>query len=194
MQIKVIKFVVPKKKNFGIYWFAPWFVAITLLSGLFFLLVQQSVRLGANEPLVEIAGELSERLSEKKGIPQEFPSKKIDMTRSLTTFFYVFDSSRNLIGTTASLNNGEATIPQGVLQIAKDKEENRVTWQPQRGVRNALVVKHFKGQSEGYVAVGKSLREVEQLEYTLQTLTAIGWITALFFTFITGIIVRNLSK
>lgn len=190
----MLKFTVSKQRRFNIYWFAPWFVAITLLSGMFFLLAQQIVRIGANESVVQLAEDLARRISQDTTLPQEFPPQKIEFSKSLATFLYLFDANKALVGTTASLNNGTAIIPTGVLQKAHDKGENRVTWQPSKGVRIALVATYFKGKSEGYIAVGRNLREAERLIDTLFTLAGIGWATTLLLTFITGFAVRRMNS
>ncbi len=39
--------------------------------------------------------------------------------------------------------------------------EDRITWQPEPGIRSAVVVVHYTGATPGYVMAGRSLREVE---------------------------------
>jgi hypothetical protein len=71
--------------------------------------------------------------------------------------------------------------PKGVLASATDRQ-NRITWQPQSGVRIALVVQHFGGTNQnGYVLVGRSLKDAEVRETTLlwMAVAAVGLVVAL---------------
>lgn len=181
-----------KKKTYSLYLFLPYAVTITLLCGLLFLTLQQTLRLGANEPLVQLSLELSNRLSKEQEIPHQFPANKIDISKSISPFFYVYDVNRQFIGTTASINGEEVQIPKGVLEAARKNGQRRVTWQPAKDVRAALVVVHFKGQSEGFVATGRNLQETEALIFKLQVLIGFGWIITLLFVFVSWVWARKL--
>ena len=57
---------------------------------------------------------------------------------------------------------------------------NVLTWQPESGVRSAIVVKSYPG---GYVLAGRSLQSVEQRETSLEQLLFIGGLATLALTF-----------
>lgn len=177
-----------------VWWFLPFFVTITLVCGLIFLISQQVVRLGANMQLVQNSQDIAQNVMQQSTIPTNFPPQKVDMAKSLALFFYVYDQNLKLLGTTATLDGSVVEIPKGVLEYAKAKGEDRVTWQPKKGIRNAIVVSYFKGKSEGFIVTGRSLREIEKLEDTLQTLVGVGWILTLIITFSTGFFVKVAKK
>ena len=45
------------------------------------------------------------------------------------------------------------------MRLAR-RGEDRLTWQPEPGVRSATVVVHYQGAQAGFVMAGRSLREV----------------------------------
>jgi hypothetical protein len=70
----------------------------------------------------------------------------------------VFDDSGNVLGSSATLHGAIPIYPSGVLDYTLKNGEDRLTWQPERGVRMATVVVRY---SKGFVMAGRSLREVE---------------------------------
>ena len=67
-------------------------------------------------------------------------------------------------------------MPNGVFDFTKANKEDRITWQPQNGVRMAMVLLYSNTGSIGFIAVGRSLQEVEVREHNLVTTIFIGWI------------------
>lgn len=173
--------------------YVPIAIVITFLSGLIFVCIQQTIRLGANDQPLELAQNLASGLATKNALPTDFPVGKSDISKSLTPVFMVFDSRKKMIGTTAKLNNKPAQFPTGVLDKAKEEGLNMVTWQPQKGVRLASVSVYFKEKSEGYVVVARSLVQTERLEDMLQTLVGIGWLVTLFAFLLSSFLLRKLS-
>jgi hypothetical protein len=71
-------------------------------------------------------------------------------------------------------------IPHGVFENAKTNMEDGVTWQPRAGVRMALVVESVSSsQNIGYVAVGRSLQEVEVRESNLVKMILMVWVACI---------------
>ena len=70
------------------------------------------------------------------------------------------------------------TTPQG--------KETRITWQPQPGVRQAIVIERMQPAKNGasFVVSGRSLKEVESREAQLTWMVGIGWIAILIATFL----------
>lgn len=172
------------KNFFGILksWL-PLAVVTIALCGLIYVSVQQNYRMSANDPQIQIAEDISEELSSGQN-PQFFiPARKIDLSKSLSTFIIVYDANGKIIGGSAKLDGKDPEIPNGVFQVTKDKKETRFTWQPKEGVREALVVKYFEGKNKGFVAIGRSLREVEVREDNLTTMIFIGLLITLFSSF-----------
>jgi len=74
------------------------------------------------------------------------------------------------------LNGHLPLVPGGVFDFAKKNGENVFTWQPQRGTRVAMVLKALRSTPYSYVAVGRSLFEVEKREKDLTQMTLISWL------------------
>jgi hypothetical protein len=74
------------------------------------------------------------------------------------------------------LNNENPVLPKGVFEVVKINGEDRVTWQPQKNVRMAIVVMKVNSAQVNYVAVGRSLRETEVREGDLLFMVFMGWV------------------
>jgi len=59
-----------------------------------------------------------------------------------------------------------------------------ITWQPQRGIRQALVIKKTEANNLYFVAAGRSLRKVEERIGLLAQQVAFGWVSSLLILFI----------
>jgi hypothetical protein len=59
------------------------------------------------------------------------------------------------------------------------KMVNRVSWQPESGVRIAAVVVVYGGAQPGFVLAGRSLREIEKRESQIEQITGIVWLVTL---------------
>jgi hypothetical protein len=104
----------------------------------------------------------------------------VDIARSLSAWLGVYSAAFQPIASSGRLDDALPSIPSGVFADALKSGESRVTWQPRPGIRSALVVLPFPG---GFVAAGRSLREVEVREGALSRAVAIGWIVALVAAF-----------
>ena len=67
-------------------------------------------------------------------------------------------------------------MPRGVFDFTNKNQEDVLTWQPQRGVRMAMVVEAVRSPLIGFVAVGRSLQEVEKRESNLVTMVLVAWL------------------
>src|SRR5205807_10608115 len=99
-----------------------------------------------------------------------------DIGRSLTPFVLVYDQRGQLVAGSATLHGQPPTYPNGVLTIARERGEHRVTWQPEPGVRSATVVVPWSG---GTVVAGRSLREEEARVDRLQALIGVAWLAVI---------------
>lgn len=159
----------------------PLAIVATTLSFLIYLLVQQDVRQVANDPQIQMARDAALSVSAGKPIQNFNPQEKIDITKSLSPFTSIYDAGNNPIVSNATLANGNLPLlSSGIFAYAKKYGEDRITWEPAPGVRNALVVVAYPN---GFVAVGRSLSEVEIRESKLLQLSIIDWIGTLVVTF-----------
>jgi len=165
-------------RNFLSVWI-PLAIAITCLAGLIYLTIQQDMRIGANDPQIQLAEDLAASLNSGVKMPAFISS--IEISQSLAPFIMVFDTKGNLISGDAVLHRKAPTLPEGVLLYVKSKGEDRFTWQPETGVRLATIIISY---NNGYVLAGRSLREIEKREDNLFMQVFLGWTTTLVISFL----------
>jgi hypothetical protein len=159
------------------------FIPLSLLATCIFAAVyiseQQMLRTEANDPQIQLAEDTAARLSTKEDTVEVTSLPRVDISHSLSPFVIVYDANGKVIAASGELNGKIPQLPSGVLAFTKEHDDDRLTWQPQAGVRIAAVVKHFSGRTTGYVLAGRSLREVEKRENTLQLQLFCGYIFTL---------------
>lgn len=158
----------------------PYLTALILISGscgLVYAAVQQDLRQTANDPQIQMAEDGARALvaGKKPGFQAKF-----DIGQSLSPFMVVLNKDGS-VESNGQLDGKDLKIPQGVLDVAKQKGETRVTWQPKAGVREALVI--VPVETGGFIAVGRSLREVEKREDKTLQIAAAAWVIMLAVTF-----------
>ena len=144
---------------------------------------QQVLRLGANDPQVQLAGDLKARLEQGATPAEAVSAASIDMARSLAPFVIVYDDQGRPVASQATLNGSVPAPPSGVFDFVRTHGEERVSWQPVRGsagtVRIAAVVMRINGAHSGFVLAGRSLREVEAREELVGHLAGLTWLAML---------------
>ncbi len=155
----------------------------TVLALALYAIPQQVLRLGANDPQVQMAGDLAARLEQGVAPAAAVVPDSIDMARSLAPFVIVYDDAGRPVASQAMLNGSVPTPPSGVFNYVRTHGEERVSWQPARGsagpVRIAAVVMRVNGAHPGFVLAGRSLREVEAREQLVQHLAGLAWLAML---------------
>lgn len=162
------------------YWLS-FAVVITSLSALVYIVVQQNYRQSANDPQIQLAKDIADDLSNGAKLQALGIQGSVNIASSLAPFVMIYDKDRNPVLATAVLSGKTPNIPEGVLNAAGRKGENRVTWQPKRGVRSAIVVVSYP---RGYVLVGRSLTEVEKRIEQLGMLVCMLWLMTMVASFL----------
>ena len=168
------------KIGVGMWWVVVVAVA-TIFCGLVYAAVQQDMRQGANDPLIQMAEDAAEKLSGGVNpssivLAQDF----VDIRKGLAPFEIVYDDAGNTLYGYGVLDGKIPSPPKGVFEYARIHGENRLTWEPARGVRMAIVVVKFSGSnSSGFVLAGRSLREVEKRERQLELEVFAAWIVCM---------------
>jgi len=160
----------------------PIAAAATVVCCLVYAAVQQTLRESANDPQIQMAEDAA--IAFGSGSAPESPqvlqaTAQIDIARSLAPFMIFYDHEGKVITSTASLHGQSPTPPQGVFEHVRQYGEERITWQPEPGVRIASVVIRVSGPRVGFVLAGRSLREVEKREARLMTQAAAALLFAL---------------
>jgi hypothetical protein len=163
-------------------------IIITIVCLLIYASVQQGYRTSANDPQIQLASDIKEGLEQSRPIEGVFPKDSIDLTRSLSVFAALYDNNGQPLRASGYLNRAMPVLPPGVLNTAKNNGEDRVTWQPQSGVRMAMVVMKVNAANVHYVAVGRSLKEIERRESDLVFMIFAGWLICIAVILINGAI------
>ncbi len=158
----------------------PLAFAITVLAGFTYAAVQQNMRLAANEPQAQMATDIKAALSVNESPDALLPNRSVDISTSLSPFVILYDESGNPTRNTITGTDVVPVPPAGVFVYTRQKGEDRITWAPERGIRLATVVQHYKSNtSSGFVLVGRNLRETEKNEDSVLQMTVAAWLVAI---------------
>jgi hypothetical protein len=162
----------------------------TVLALALYVIPQQVLRTGADDPQVQLATDLAARLDfygVTSGLQQGALVNSggvVDMARSLSPFLIVYDDQGRALGSNAQLDGQTPVPPKGVFDYVRTHGEERVTWQPvygSRAVRIAAVVERVNGSQPGFVLAGRSMREVQARIGHVQNLAGLAWLAMLGF-------------
>ncbi len=160
-----------KKISFFTYLVFTGLISVLIL--LIYAAVQQGYRTAANDPQLQIARDISFAMKQNKPPGSFMKYDTVDLNQSLSIFISVYDMNGKMLQSTGLLNGQPPSLPRGVFDYTKQHGEDLISWQPQKGVRIALVVEFVNGV--GFVAAGRSLLEVEKREKNLFTMCAIAF-------------------
>ena len=199
--------------NFVVKTFLSWLplaVAITGLSMLVQITVQQNYRHSLNDPQIQMAEDAAYNLSQGGQPAAQVPPGLIDIRESLAPWIGVYTDTYEALESNAMLDGKTPVIPQGVLEAAKNglpllvghhltvgtpPNENRISWQPRSDVRQAIVVVATEREGKTfYVVAGRNMREVENREGMLSTIVFLAWIAILVATFALQAFVRYIGS
>jgi hypothetical protein len=166
-------------------------VIITGCSGLIYVVVQQDLRQSANDPQIRMVEDAAAKLAGGQQVKIIVPAEKVDIAKSLAPYIIVFDATGKPIASSAQLDGQTPTIPPGVFDYVRQHGADRITWQPQPGVRSAVVVTQFQGPNPGFVLAGRSLREVEIREDNILHIVEFGWIAMLLVSLLATAIISK---
>jgi hypothetical protein len=157
----------------------PLAAVSTIICLLAFVTVQQSLRTGADDPQIQMAEDAARALERGDAIDKVVPAGKIEIERSLAPFLMVYDADGHPIAGSGALHGQPTAPPAGVFTFVSQHGEERVTWQPEAGVRLASVVLRTTARPAAFVLAARSLREVEKREAYTQNVAA-GALVATF--------------
>ncbi len=157
----------------------PLALVCTALCLLVYGAVQQDLRMGGNDPQIQMAEDTAVALAGGAAVGSVIPTPQIDVARSLAPFVIAYDDSGKVLASSGLLHGQVPALPPGVLDYVRQHGQDRVTWQPEPGVRIAAVVARFDGRQSGSVLAGRSLREVEKRESDLLLLSGAALVVTL---------------
>jgi hypothetical protein len=99
--------------------------AVTVaLCGLVYLAVQQSYRMGANDPQIQLSEDGAAALAQGTSPEMVAPPTKIDIASSLAPFVVVFDDSGKVLASSGLLHGQNLPLPAGVLDYTRAHAED----------------------------------------------------------------------
>lgn len=152
------------------------FMIVTVMCGLIYVSVQHSHRSGANDPQLQIALDLKNAIESDRSTEQWMPVDSVDISKSLSVFSTLYNKNGEPLRSTGFLDGQLPRLPKGVFDFTAKCGKNVVTWQPRADVRMAMVVEAVNSQQTSFVAVGRSLKEIEKRESTLFTMVVVAWL------------------
>ncbi|HVZ67049.1 MAG TPA: hypothetical protein VG917_02200, partial [Patescibacteria group bacterium] len=144
--------------------FIPLAVAISGLTLVILGATQQLLRLGANDPQLQMSRDYATNMASHAFTNASLfqGPEKTNIATALAPFMIFYDSKGKIIVSTGELNGKNPVIPPGVLDYAKQHNGETLTWQPEPGVRIATVITPYSSSnSAGFVLAGRNMREVE---------------------------------
>ena len=126
-----------------------------------YLMAQQVVRLGANGVPAEVANAVAGRWDRQPAADLAGPNVS-DPAGRLAPNIFMYNVQRRLIASNTGATTKADQPPAGSFDYAKKHGDNRFTWQPPHGQRQAAVLA-FDTHNGGYVLATQSLKESEHL-------------------------------
>jgi hypothetical protein len=167
---------------------------ITAILLFIYAAVQQNYRSNANDPQLQMARDISQRLRAGKSLENVYPKDSVDISKSLAVFAVLYDNNERPLKTSAFLDGHIPQLPKGVFEFTRLHGEDVITWQPWKGVRIAMVVISVQSPGAGYIAVGRSLKEVEIRENNLVLMGLLCWLICTGIVVVSEIIQYWLDK
>lgn len=168
-------------------WWLPFAAVATISVGLVYVSVQQALRQGANDPQIQVAEDMAAQLASGQNLQTVIPDNApvVDIASSLSPYVIIFDEQGKIVASLAELRNSTPAVPSGIFDYVKKYGEIRITWQPEKEIRQAIIVRHYQGDGQsGFVLAGRSLREVEKRETLMEVMAGIAW----FISIVLGLI------
>lgn len=154
----------------------PIAAATTGLAGLVYAAMQQNLRLDADDAAAALALRTAQRLDDGVPATAVLPTEPVELSNTLDPFVMVFDPTGQVLASSATLHSHIPAYPTGVFDVVRKRGEDRVTWQPEDGVREATVSRAWPG---GYVVAGHSLQLTEQHIAQIGLIVVVGWLATL---------------
>jgi hypothetical protein len=167
----------------------PIAAATTGLAGIVYVTAQQSLRLGFDDPQIALARRTAARLN-AGAAPASAVPEQADLATSLDPFVLVLDADGRLLASSVLLRGQMPNYPAAVFDTVRRRGEDRVTWQPESGVREATVAVPWHG---GFVVAGSSLELTEQHINQLGLLVGAGWVATLGLVAVTALLAALLG-
>ena len=121
--------------------------------------------------------------------------KIIDLASSDSLFIVIYDAAGVCHNSTAKIHGVDPLIPLGALTVSREKRENKITWQPEAGIRAAIVILPWTLNGlDGYVVAGKSLRRTDLRIAARKQRTLISFLATIVVLFVVLFVMKPTQK
>ena len=148
---------------------------LTLMGGAAAATFQGMLRRGADQPQIQMADSYASKIAAGAQPERVIPPSRVDLQQSLEPFVIFYNDQGVPITAGGYLNQTIPTPPDGVFNYVRAHGHDRITWQPQPGVRIAAIFRRVDGSNPGFVLAGRSLRAVEEEEDLFYHMVFLGW-------------------
>ena len=162
-------------KNLRGFYYLVLTALITVVMILIYAAVQQTYRTGLNDPQIQMATDISLKINQGRSIESYFAEDPTDITKSLSPFIVFYDAQGRPIRSNAFLDGKMPQVPPGVFETFTNDVEHRISWQPRRGVRMAMVIIKTNASPVQFVAAGRSMIEVEERIHQMSVMVFFAW-------------------
>lgn len=144
-------------------------IVVTLMFGSAYVALQQLGRRSADAaPAAAAAAQVQLIGAETVSMP------RLELTPDSGVFVLVYGDDDKPASGTVTLHGTLPLLPAGVLQTARESGADAVTWQPEPGLRMAVVARPAAGKV--VVVAGQSLTPYEDRDRATMIVLALGWI------------------
>ncbi|MEW1810187.1 hypothetical protein AB0284_05725 [Pseudarthrobacter phenanthrenivorans] len=144
---------------------------VTIVFATLYLTLQHIGRRSVNDAL---AAAVDAQIQQIGSDPETGP--RLELTQESGTFLMVYGQDNKPIFTTVTLHGEVPNLPTGVLDTTRATGADEVTWQPETGLRMAIVARQTAGK---VVVAGQSLTRFETTDKSTQLIVAAGWLTSM---------------
>jgi hypothetical protein len=175
-------------KNYTVFNYLASAALVTVVMLLIYATVQQTYRTGLDDPQIQLTRDISTKLQQGRTIESIVTTDSIDISKSLSAFVVLYDANGKAIYSNARLDSKLPQVSKGLFDIVEKNAEHRVTWQPRKAVRMAMVIVKTNVSPGMYVAAGRSMTEVEQRVKQMSTFVLIAWLICLVIIVMTALL------
>ncbi len=171
----------------------PLAVATTALSLMLYAGLQQEYRTSLDDPQQQIAEDTARVVA--AGVdPKVFAPQgaATEISTSLATWMAFYDASLAPQASTGLLHGSIPTLPAGVFETAQERGTYAVTWQPEPGVRQAVVI--AAAGEKGFAVSGRNMRAVEGRIDAMGLMVLIGWAATMVLSFAMFLVAPALAR
>jgi hypothetical protein len=167
--------------------FFPLIVLGTLVLLIMYVNDQQNIRLGANEPQEWMAHDAAVKIASGVSPLQAVLGAPVMVMSEEAPYLIAYNAEGSTTAATGQFVGKVSVLPRGVLEYARDHGTHRLTWEPEQGIRHAIVVVPIDSGRLGYVLSGRSLSYAQVEEQLLSERTVFGWIVLLFMSILASV-------